>query len=186
MLESWHQASSETCLVLGLTDSQVPFIPTLFFGATYHFLYMMILLWSTIIATLVGLASAEVLPRDSDFSTLTQGQIDSTDLYAHYASAVKCDPQNITHWSCGRAYLTCGPIFSCRREGWGAMHDEPVLTHRFACQVHCQATPNFELYTNGGDGNKVQFCAHLHQAVNFLFLSWHLHTDAVNRARGLR
>jgi len=42
---------------------------------------------------------------------------------------------------------------------WGAMHDEPSLTHCFPCQAHCQATPNFELYAIGGDGDKVQFCA---------------------------
>jgi hypothetical protein len=50
------------------------------------------------------------------------------------------------------------------------MHDEPVLMLRFPCPAHCQATPNFELYANGGDGNDVQFCAHVHQAVNLLFL----------------
>jgi hypothetical protein len=76
----------------------------------------MMLLWSTIFATLVGLASAVVIPRDLGFYTLTQGQIDSTDLYAHYASAVKCHPQNLANWDCGRAYLNCGPIFSLRKE----------------------------------------------------------------------
>ena len=47
------------------------------------------------------------------------------------------------------------------------MHEEPVLTMRFTCQANCMATPNFELYANGGDGNKIQFCTHVHQAVNF-------------------
>lgn len=50
------------------------------------------------------------------------------------------------------------------------MHDEPVLMHRFPCPAHCQATPNFELYTNGGDGGQNPFCAHVHQAVDFLLL----------------
>lgn len=40
--------------------------------------------------------------------------------------------------------------------------------HRFPCLAHCQATPNFELYANGGDGNQTPFCAHVHRAVNFL------------------
>lgn len=84
----------------------------------------MMLLWSAVFATLVGLASAAVLPRDLGFYTLTQGQIDSTNLYAHYASAVKCNPQTLINWNCG---------------------------------PHCQATPNFTLYANGGDGSKVQF-----------------------------
>jgi hypothetical protein len=75
--------------------------------------------------------------------------------------------------------------FSCRRKGWGAMHDELVLTHRFPCQVHCQATPNFELYANGGDGDEIQFCAHVHQAVNFLFLVISM-LMLSNRVRGLR
>jgi hypothetical protein len=76
----------------------------------------MILLWSTIFANLVGLVSAVLSPRDSGFYTLTQDDIDSTDLYAHYASAVKCGPQNLANWDCGRAYLNCGPIFSLRKE----------------------------------------------------------------------
>ena len=50
------------------------------------------------------------------------------------------------------------------------MHDEPVLTHRFPCPDRCEANPNFEVFTNGGDGAKVQFCAHIHRAVSFLFL----------------
>jgi hypothetical protein len=150
----------------------------------YHPLSTMILLWSAIFATLVGLASAVLSPRDSGFNTLTQDQVDATDLYAHYASAVKCDPKTLKNWNCGSAYLTCVPSFSCRRKGWGAMHDEPVLTHCFPCQVHCQATPNFELNSTGGNGDGVPYCAHVHQAVNYFFCC-HLHADAVNRVRGL-
>ena len=66
----------------------------------------MMLLWSAIFATLVGLASAIVSPSGSGFYTLTQNQIASTDTYANYAAAVKCGPQNLTNWNCGRAYLT--------------------------------------------------------------------------------
>ena len=86
---------------------------------------MIMLLWSTIFATLVGLASAVVFPRDSGFHTLTQDKIDSTNVYANYAAAVKCDPKNIPHWNCGRAYLTCIPFFFMQKKGWSAMHDEP-------------------------------------------------------------
>jgi hypothetical protein len=50
------------------------------------------------------------------------------------------------------------------------MHDEPVLTHCFPCQDHCQATPNFELNSTGGNGDGVPYCAHVHQAVNFFFI----------------
>jgi len=75
--------------------------------------------------------------------------------------------------------------FSCGRKGWGAMHDEPVLMQRFPCPAPCQNTPNFELYANGGGTGGVPSCAHVHQAVNFLFFC-HLHADAVNRVRGLR
>jgi len=131
---------------------------------------MTMLLWSTIFAGLVGLASAVVSPRDSGFYTLTQDKIDSIDVYTNYAAAVKCDPQNITHWNCGRAYLTCTPFLFMQRKGWGAMHDKPVLTHLFPCPVHCEATPNFEVYANGGNGDTVQFCAHVHRAVTFLVL----------------
>jgi hypothetical protein len=127
----------------------------------------MMLLWSTIFATLVGLASAVVFPRDSGFYTLTQDKIDSTDVYANYAAAVKCDPLNIMHWKCGRAYLICVPFFfSCRRKGSMSQ----FLTHRFPCPVHCDANPNFEVFANGGNGDTVQYCAHVHRAVNFLFL----------------
>ncbi len=54
------------------------------------------------------------------------------------------------------------------------MHDEPVLIHRFPCPAHCQATQSFMLYGNGGDGQIVPYCAHVHQAVNFLFLVIHI------------
>jgi len=50
------------------------------------------------------------------------------------------------------------------------MHDEPVLMHRFPCPAHCQAIPYFKLIADGGDGSKIQYCAHVHQAVNLLFL----------------
>jgi hypothetical protein len=50
------------------------------------------------------------------------------------------------------------------------MHDEPVLMHRFPFSAHCQAIPYFELVADGGDGGKIQFCAHVHQTMNFLFL----------------
>ncbi|KAI0271126.1 lipase [Russula aff. rugulosa BPL654] len=59
------------------------------------------LLRSTILTTLVGLASAVGFPRDSGpYSTLSQDEMDSTDVYANYAAAVKCGPQNITNWDC--------------------------------------------------------------------------------------
>jgi hypothetical protein len=81
----------------------------------------MMLLWSIIIATLVGLTSAAAFPRDLGFQTLSQTQIDSTNTYAHYAAAVKCGPQNLTNWKCGRAYLTCGPFFHVEGNmGWNA------------------------------------------------------------------
>jgi len=121
LLESRHRASCETWLVPGLTYFTFTFIPTFF--KTYHYLLTMMLLWSTIIATLVGLASATVIPRDSGFHTLSQDQISSTNPYAYYSAAVKCNPQSLPYWNCGGAYLTCGPFFF-------AMHDEPVLTHR--------------------------------------------------------
>jgi hypothetical protein len=76
----------------------------------------MMLLWSAIFATLVGLASAVVFPRDSDFYTLTQDQIVSTDTYANYAAAVKCGPQNLINWDCGCAYLTCVSFFFLQEE----------------------------------------------------------------------
>jgi hypothetical protein len=71
------------------------------------------LLWSIIFVfeTLVGLASAVVFLGDSGFYTLTQAEIDSTNLYAYYASAVKCDPQYLTNWTCGGAYLFYAPLF---------------------------------------------------------------------------
>ena len=50
------------------------------------------------------------------------------------------------------------------------MDDEPVLIHRFPCPGPCQGNPTFELYGTGGDGQKVPQCAHIHQAVNYLFL----------------
>jgi len=70
----------------------------------------MMLLWSIIIATLAGLASAAAITRDLGFQMLSQTQIDSTNTYAHYAAAVKCGPQNLTNWKCGRAYLTLQPF----------------------------------------------------------------------------
>ena len=76
-------------------------------------------LWSTIIATLVGLVSAAVIPRESGFKTLSQGQIDSTDVYAHYAAAAMCSPDSLTYWSCGSTSLTCGPIFFLRKGRMG-------------------------------------------------------------------
>jgi len=119
----------------------------------------MMFLWSTIIATLLGLASAVVLPRDDGFYTLNQSRVDSTNVYAHYASAVKCAPQSLTHWNCGGAYyLSCVPFFSCGRKAWGA---------------------------NGGDGSKVQFCAPVNQAVDFLSVVICMLTLS-NRDGGLR
>jgi hypothetical protein len=79
----------------------------------------MMLLWPAIFATLVGLASAVVSPRDSGFYTLTQDQIVSTNTYTNYAAAVKCGPQNLTNWNCGRAYLTCVPFFFLLKERMG-------------------------------------------------------------------
>jgi len=49
------------------------------------------------------------------------------------------------------------------------MHDEPVLMQRYPCPGPCQNTPNFELYASGGGTGGVPSCAHVHQAVNFLF-----------------
>jgi hypothetical protein len=80
---------------------------------------MMMFLWSTIIATLVGLTSAAIIPRDSGFKVLSQGQVDSTNVYAYYASAAACNPQSLIYWNCGGAYLTCGPIFFLRKERMG-------------------------------------------------------------------
>ncbi|KAI0271128.1 Alpha/Beta hydrolase protein [Russula aff. rugulosa BPL654] len=74
------------------------------------------LLWSTIFATLVGLASAVVFPRDSDFYTLTQDQIVSTDTYANYAAAVKCGPQNLINWDCG-FHCQANPHFELHEAG---------------------------------------------------------------------
>ncbi|KAI0271127.1 lipase [Russula aff. rugulosa BPL654] len=74
------------------------------------------LLWSAIFATLVGLASAVVLPRDSGFYTLTQDQIVSTDTYANYAAAVKCGPQNLTNWECGH-HCEANPYFKLYEAG---------------------------------------------------------------------
>jgi hypothetical protein len=76
-------------------------------------------LWSAIFATLVGLAFADMFISDSGFYTLSQDQIVSTDTYASYAAAVKCSPQNLTNWKCGRAYLTCVPFFPSLKEGMG-------------------------------------------------------------------
>jgi hypothetical protein len=74
------------------------------------------LLRSTILTTLVGLASAVGFPRDSGpYSTLSQDEMDSTDVYANYAAAVKCGPQNLTNWDC-RAFLTCVPFFFRQKE----------------------------------------------------------------------
>jgi hypothetical protein len=80
---------------------------------------MMMILWSTIIATLVGLASAAIIPRDTGFKTLSQAQIHSTDTYANYAAAAACPLQSLTYWNCGSAYLTCDPIFFLRKERTG-------------------------------------------------------------------
>jgi hypothetical protein len=130
----------------------------------------MMFLWSTIIATLVGFVSAAAVNRrDSGFKTLSQAQINSTDAYAHYSAAAMCSPQALSYWQCGCAYLTCHPIFfSCGRKGSGAMHDEPVLIHRFPCPAHCDAIKSFELYAYGGGVNQTPSCAHVHQAVKFL------------------
>ena len=80
---------------------------------------MMMLLWSTIIATLVGLASAAVIPRDSGFNVLPQSQVDSLNVYAHYSAAVKCDPHALTYWNCGCACLACIPFFFLQKEKMG-------------------------------------------------------------------
>ena len=101
----------------------------------------MMLLWSTIIATLVGLASAVVLPRDSGFYTLTQGQIDSTNLYAYYASAVKCQPQTLINWNCGSAYPTYVPFFFLQKERVGCDARDSVLTHRFLVKLIARLLP---------------------------------------------
>ena len=71
--------------------------------------------------------------------------------------------------------------FSYGTKGWGVMHDEPVLMHCFPCTAHCQAVPYFEVTAAGGNGDSVQFCAHVHQAVIFLFFSCHLHADDVQQ-----
>ena len=44
------------------------------------------------------------------------------------------------------------------------MPDVPVLTRRFP--ANCVANPTFQLL---GDGSEVQFCAHVHRAVNIPF-----------------
>jgi hypothetical protein len=128
------------------------------------------LLWSAIFATFVGLAFADIFASDSGFFTLSQDQIVSTDTYASYAAAVKCGPQNLLNWKCGRAYLTCVPFFSPLKEGMGCDERRTSSDAPFPCPVHCLANPHFELYADGGDGAKVQFCAYVHQAMKFLYL----------------
>lgn len=80
---------------------------------------MTMILWSTIIATLVGLASAAAIPRDSGFKTLSMGQIQSTDVYANYAAASTCAGNTLPYWNCGGAYLICGPSLFLRKEKMG-------------------------------------------------------------------
>jgi hypothetical protein len=75
-------------------------------------------LWSTIISTLVGLVSAAAITqRDSGFKTLSQSQIGSTDVYAHYAAAAMCDPDALSYWNCGCAYLHLWPYLFFLRKG---------------------------------------------------------------------
>ena len=74
----------------------------------------------TFVATLVGLASAEVFPRgvDASFVTLTQADINMFTPYTYYAAAVKCNPQVVSSWQCGRTYLTYGPfLYSSKEKG---------------------------------------------------------------------
>jgi len=117
----------------------------------YYRLSTMMLLWPAIIATLVGLASAVVSQRDSGFYTFTQDQIDSTNLYAQYASVVKCQPQTLIHWNCGSAYLAYVPFFFLREERirWGCAHDEVVLTHHFLVKFIAKRLP-ISRYTQTG------------------------------------
>jgi len=79
----------------------------------------MMLLWSTIIATLVGLASAAVNRRDSGFKVLSQDQIDSTNVYAYYSAAVTCNPQTLPYWNCG-SNCDSTPNFELTASGGGS------------------------------------------------------------------
>jgi hypothetical protein len=139
----------------------------------------MMLLWSAIIAALVGLASAVVSPRDSGFYTLTQDQINSTNLYAQYASVVKCQPQTLIHWNCGRAYLTCVPFFFLREERCGAVHDELVLTHCFLVKFIAKRLP-ISSYTQTAV-MEVKFSSVERSPIGELPFSCHLHADAVQK-----
>jgi hypothetical protein len=144
------------------------------------------LLRSTIIATFVGLASAAASLRgnSSDFHTRSQDNVNSFAPYSNYAAAAKCEAQKVVAWTCGGACLTCDPFFfPAEGEGW-AIPNEPVLTSRFPCPAKCMANPSFQPIVAGGDGNRVQYCAHVHQAVNFLFLVICMLTLS-NRVRGL-
>ena len=97
------------------TRSYLPFILTSS-NTIYNRLSTTMLPWSAIITTLLGLPSAVVVPSDPGFYTLTQDKIDSTNLYAHYAAAVKCGPQTLIHWNCGRACLASVPFSFLQRE----------------------------------------------------------------------
>jgi hypothetical protein len=83
-------------------------------------LFTTMLLSSTIIATLVGFASAAAFSRDdnSGFKTLSQAVISTLTPYANYAAAAMCGIENLQTWDCGCACLTCDPsIFSGEGRG---------------------------------------------------------------------
>ncbi len=117
-LESEHRASCEPgWSLVRLIHTYLSF-PLLSKIPLYHPSFPTMLPWLTIIATLVGFASAAAFPRDLGFLTLSQDKITSIDPYSHYSAAVKCGPQALVDWHCGRAYLTSGPPFSYGRKGW--------------------------------------------------------------------
>jgi hypothetical protein len=65
------------------------------------------------IATLAGLASAAVFPRDqgSGAQVLSQSKIDKYSPFSYYAAAATCSTENIATWGCGSACLACDPPF---------------------------------------------------------------------------
>ena len=103
---------------------------------------------STIVTALVELASAAVLKRQS-ISTLSESQISGYTPYTYFAAAAKCNPSLTQTWSCGGTHA----MLSCLLK---------ILTHSSSSPVNCEANPSFIPYAVGGDGDGVQYCAHIH------------------------
>ena len=107
------------------------------------------MLFSTIImAVLVGLTSAAVLKRQS-ISAISESQIASFTPYTYFAAAVKCVPSLTQTWSCGSTHLTLSYL-------------PTILTRSLSSPENCKANPTFIPYAVGGDGNAIQYCAHIH------------------------